>query len=51
MPGTNGQSAFAEVRCPHCNRLACEAVPCSRLHVKCVRCGRLYEYRVQGHRG
>jgi Mu-like prophage protein Com len=35
-----------QVRCPACNRLACEAAPGSLLRVKCGRCGELYERAV-----
>jgi len=34
------------VRCPKCNRLACEAAAGSLLRIKCGRCGRLYERTV-----
>jgi phage FluMu protein Com len=37
------QSRLFQVRCPHCNRLAAEAVAGSHLRVKCVRCGRMFE--------
>lgn len=37
-------NTYAQVRCPHCNRLAAEATPGSRLRVKCVRCGSFFEF-------
>lgn len=43
--GTN-EPGLAQVRCPQCNRLACEAARGSRLRVKCVRCGHVYERQV-----
>ncbi|MBN9492873.1 Com family DNA-binding transcriptional regulator [bacterium] len=39
-------NGFAAVRCPRCNRLACEAMPGSHVRVKCVRCGHLYQHAV-----
>lgn len=33
-----------QVRCPNCNKLACEAE--GRVRVKCVRCGTMYEQEV-----
>lgn len=32
---------MAEVRCPHCNRLACRATGGATVEVKCVRCGKM----------
>ena len=34
------------VRCPRCNRLACEATAGSWVRVKCARCGWLFECNV-----
>jgi len=33
-----------QVRCPRCNRLACEATPGSRVTVKCGRCGGMFDW-------
>jgi phage FluMu protein Com len=35
--------ALVQVRCPACNRLACEAARGSLLRVKCSRCGEMFE--------
>jgi phage FluMu protein Com len=40
------RSPLFQVRCPRCNRLACEAAPGSLLRVKCGRCGELFERTV-----
>ncbi len=37
---------LAQVRCPFCRRLACEASEGALVRVKCARCGKLFKREV-----
>lgn len=41
---------FEQIRCPKCDRLACEAQRGSVVRVKCVRCGETYEQEAAASR-